>query len=272
VEVKAMSQAATPRSLAIFLGLVLGTPAALIAVAVWLVPTYRIYAALGALVLGLVIGFLIASVLENDILDAAAQAKVHVEQKDLENKIDQKKADTVDIALLNMRKLDEYYNLNKQQARRSFNSSIAAVVVGFATILLSVRFVSDPSAKFASALAGVLGQFIGACFFYLYNKSLNQLNLFYGKLISLQNTMLALQLCEKLTTSKEDTMKTIALELMSRKETTITDSWTRGSKPPKPTDIRPRARAKAQKVSRNPLPRGVEGESPVADRVPVNGG
>ena len=267
-----MPHSATSRSLTIFLGLVLGTPAALIAAAIWLAPNYRIWAALLALVLGLVIGFLIASILENEILDAAAQAKVRVEQKDIENKIDQKKADTVDIALLNMRKLDEYYNLNKQQARRSFNSSIAAVVVGFATILLSVRFVSDPSAKFASALAGVLGQFIGACFFYLYNKSLNQLNLFYGKLISLQNTMLALQLCEKLTTSKEETMKIIALELMNRKEMTTSGPWMGGNKQPKPANTHSKAGTKAPKTPEGLLPQGATVGNAVVDRVPFNGG
>jgi hypothetical protein len=77
-----------------------------------------------------------------------------------------------------MRKLDEYYNLNKQQARRSFSASIAAVGVGFATIIVSVLYAHDPNAKFVGGLAGVLGQFIGASFFYLHNKSLNQLNLF----------------------------------------------------------------------------------------------
>ena len=137
-------------------------------------------------------------------------------QAEIEGRIEQKTANTADIALLNMRKLDEYCVLNNQQARRSFNVSIGAVVVGFGTLIVSATFLRDPGGKFTGALAGVLLQFIGGGFFYLYNKSPDQLNLFYGKLISLQNTMLALQLCEKLTTTKEETTKAIALELMER--------------------------------------------------------
>jgi hypothetical protein len=200
------------------LALVLGTPAVMIAIAVLIEPQHRTAGSVVGLIVGLAIGGSIASFVEERNQALAHQASAKVAQEQIEGKIDQKTASTVDIAVLNMRKLDEYYALNKQQAKRSFNISIGAVVVGFATLIFAVRFVPDSSGKFAGGLAGVLLQFIGGGFFYLYNKSLDQLNLFYGKLISLQNTMLALQLCEKLTTSKEETTKTIALELMRRSE------------------------------------------------------
>src|SRR6266478_714159 len=253
------------RNLKVSLSLILGTPTAMSVAAAWLAPNHRLSAASVAFVLGLVIGFGIASILEDEIRTEAAQAKARGEQAQIENKIGKKAVNTVDIALLNMRKLDEYYNLNKQQAKRSFNSSIVAVVVGFATIVLSVLFVKDNNAKFASALGGILGQFIGACFFYLYNKSLNQLNLFYGKLISLQNTMLALQICEKLTTSREDTMKTIALELMERKEAITSDSGVKRSRRSKQSDVHSSARART--AAENSSSRQGADESMVVDQV-----
>jgi putative flippase GtrA len=223
---------AMTKDLTVFLSLMLGTPAVLITVALAIVPinaSYRIIASVVALVLGLIVGFLLSAIVEEKRRDESAEAAARGVQADIEGKIGQKTADTVDIALLNMRKLDEYYNLNKQQARRSFSASIAAVCVGFVTIIVSVLYAHDPNAKFAGGLAGVLAQFIGASFFYLHNKSLNQLNLFYGKLISLQNTMLALQVCEKLTSNKEDSMQVIALELMHRDVTTTNGQVFRSS-------------------------------------------
>jgi hypothetical protein len=211
-----MSDNSPATDLKTFLALVLGTPAAMIAIAVLIEPEHRTIAGVVGLIVGLALGGLVAYAVDDRNQTLAAQASANVTQKAIEGKIKEKTASTEDIAVLNMRKLDEYYALNKQQARRSFNISIGAVVVGFATLIFALRFVPDSGGKFAAGLAGVLLQFIGGGFFYLYNKSLNQLNLFYGKLISLQNTMLALQLCEKLTQTKEATMKTIALELMKR--------------------------------------------------------
>jgi hypothetical protein len=234
------------KDIKVFLSLMLGTPAVMIAVALAIVPisaNYRIIASTIALILGLIVGFLLSALVEEKSRDESAEAAARGVQADIEGKIGQKTADTVDIALLNMRKLDEYYNLNKQQARRSFSASIMAVGVGFATIIVSMFYGHDASAKFVGGLAGVLGQFIGGSFFYLHNKSLNQLNLFYGKLISLQNTMLALQVCEKLTSSKEDSMKMIALELMRRGDASTANGQGDRAQHAESTAIRSRAKA-----------------------------
>src|SRR4051812_21195344 len=123
------------KDLKVFLSLMLGTPSVLITVALAIVPisaNYRIVASIVALVLGLIVGFLLSALVEARRRDESVEAAARGVQADIEGKIGQKTADTVDIALLNMRKLDEYYNLNKQQARRSFSASIVAVGVGFA--------------------------------------------------------------------------------------------------------------------------------------------
>ena len=212
------------------LSLLFGTPAVMIAASALLFPEHRIVAILVSLVLGMTIGFFAIYVVDEIVREEEVEKALKRAQAGIEDRIEQKTANTVDIALLNMRKLDEYYVLNKQQARQSFNVSIGAVVVGFATLIVSAMFFADPRGKFTGALAGVLLQFIGGGFFYLYNKSLDQLNLFYAKLINLQNTMLALQLCEKLTTTKEETMKTIALELMERSDAPISTVKTKKGK------------------------------------------
>lgn len=243
------------KNLKLTLSLMLGIPAVMIAASVAIAPNNKITASIIALLVGLVLGFLMLVLVEETKRDETAQAAARTAQADIEGKIDRKTADTVDIALLNMRKLDEYYALNKSQAKRSFTASIIAVAVGFATIILSVLYVKDMSTKFVGGLAGVLGQFIGASFFYLHNKSLNQLNLFYGKLISLQNTMLALQVCEKLTSHKEDTMKQIALELMHRADIAAVGVETNGAK----TAKHPTPRATQKPAASKPAPPVVPG-------------
>jgi hypothetical protein len=59
-----------------------------------------------------------------------------------------------------------------------------------------------------ASAGGVLAEFIAGAYFYLYNRSLVQLNYFFDKLTSMQDTMLAIKLCENLpepnaTNSKE---------------------------------------------------------------------
>lgn len=49
-----------------------------------------------------------------------------------------------------------------------------------------------------AAIGGILAEFIAAAYFYLYNRSLSQLNYFFDKLTAMQDTKLAIKLCENL--------------------------------------------------------------------------
>lgn len=123
----------------------------------------------------------------------------------------------VEIAVVNMQKLDQYYALNRSQALWSFFASIGAVCLGFIAILVAARFATDAKQAIPGALAGVLLNFIGGAFFVMYNKSLQQLNRFYGKLIQLQDTMLAVQQCDRLPDPKAaEARENIILELIHR--------------------------------------------------------
>jgi hypothetical protein len=129
------------------------------------------------------------------------------------------KDDSFSIASFNMAKLDEYYMLNKSQAKLSFLVSVIAVSIGFATLILSIKTRTEGNAKLTTALSGVFLQFIGGSFFYVYNKSLVQLNIFYEKLVQLQNTMLAVQLSSQLdATDQSRVREQIILKLLQRSE------------------------------------------------------
>lgn len=107
---------------------------------------------------------------------------------------------------LNLNQISEYYTINKSQARNSFRIGASAVILGFGTILAGVGMVyfKDGSAgtsltvPILTSVAGVIGQFIGAYCFYLYNQSSKQVATFYGRLSQVQDTMLAVKLCDML--------------------------------------------------------------------------
>ena len=112
-------------------------------------------------------------------------------------------ADVLDTIRLSLNQLTEYYTINKGQAKSSFRASMGAMVVGLLTILVGIWiFYSNPGGDVKVAviagIAGILAEFIAGAYFYLYNRSLTQLNYFYDKLTSVQDTMLAIKLCETL--------------------------------------------------------------------------
>ncbi|MBM3092230.1 hypothetical protein GFB56_15600 [Ensifer sp. T173] len=103
----------------------------------------------------------------------------------------------------NLGHLLEYYIINKGQAKSSFRASTTSIAVGFLTIIGGIWLsyagrLSDNSAVYISVLAGVILQFIGAAYFYLYNRSLVQLNFFFNRLALMQDTLLAIRLTESI--------------------------------------------------------------------------
>ncbi len=171
----------------------------------------------GVIGLGLVVvTLLLLSIAE----DEKQQREALVEKRrEAEGTLKSSPTDVGAIVLLNMNKLDEYYALNKSQARNSFLASILAVSIGFLVLVFSIRY-SEASKILPGAISGVLLQFIGGAFFVMYNKSLDQLNLFYGKLVRLQDTMLAVQQCELLDLKARDRVRELVIvELLKRHET-----------------------------------------------------
>ena len=122
---------------------------------------------------------------------------------------------------LNLNQTTEYYTINKSQARKSFGASITAIVAGLITILAGIwliYFQESITASVISMVAGVLLEIIGGMYFHIYNKSLEQLNYFYGKLEKMQDTMIAIELTNSIDddTKKNELQEKIIVKLLDR--------------------------------------------------------
>jgi len=98
------------------------------------------------------------------------------------------------ILLINISALEGYVAQTRIQAQQSFQLSKIIAIVGF--IILSVAIVlsifltmtgnDNLKAAYLGGIAGVITEFTAGIFFYLYNKTLQQINLFHDKLVSMQ--------------------------------------------------------------------------------------
>ena len=129
-----------------------------------------------------------------------------------------------DIILLNLNRLSEYYTINLAQAKNSYRYSIIGVCIGTLIFIYCVwSFIGNDNANITvtiiGSIMGIITDFIAATYFYLYKKSIEQLNMYFKELIKIQDTMLAIELCNKIDTqSKEynESIKSIVMELLKR--------------------------------------------------------
>lgn len=101
--------------------------------------------------------------------------------------------------LLNTSALEEYIAQTRLQAEQSFQLSKIVAIMGFGLlvvgIFLGIYFsISDKSnlnAAYLASIAGIIIEFISGVFFYLYNRTIQQLNLFHNKMISSQHVAMS---------------------------------------------------------------------------------
>ena len=103
------------------------------------------------------------------------------------------------ILLINISALEGYVAQTRIQAQQSFQLSRIISIVGFVILSIAIGLsiystMSDKTnldAAYLTAIAGVITQFISGVFFYLYNRTLVQVNLFHDKLVAMQQTSMS---------------------------------------------------------------------------------
>lgn len=112
------------------------------------------------------------------------------------------KPDIFNTIQLSLNQLNEYYTINKGQARSSFRFSLFAIVIGLLTILVGIwlNYFGNTSIQltYISGVCGIILEFIGGAYFFMYKKSLEQVNFFFGQLIKIQDTMLSINLANNI--------------------------------------------------------------------------
>lgn len=102
------------------------------------------------------------------------------------------------VLLINVAALEGYVAQARLQAQHSFNLSRIIAITGFViiavaiiiSVILTATGHDNLNAAYLSGIAGILTEFISGVFFYLYSKTLTQINLFHDKLVDMQKTAL----------------------------------------------------------------------------------
>lgn len=150
--------------------------------------------------------------------------KLSEEREEINQTIEGKKDfDIFDTIRLNLNQLNEYYAINKTQAKSSFLFSLFAIIVGLVTIIVGVGIQyygksTSVNTTVLTSISGLLLEFIGGAYFFMYKKSLEQVNFFFGQLIKIQDTMLAINLAKGLDNGEKEIELTekIVISLLER--------------------------------------------------------
>lgn len=133
--------------------------------------------------------------------------KLSEERNELNIKL-QKETNVMDVIRINLNQLNEYYTINKVQAKRSYSLSIITITVGFIVLIVGImlKFYGkiELNVTIITSLLAIISEFIGATSLLLYKESTKQIKLFFEKLSKLQNIMLAVELANKLNDNKKE--------------------------------------------------------------------
>ena len=102
------------------------------------------------------------------------------------------------VFLINNASVEKYVQQSREQAEASFHLSRRVAIAGFALLGVGIvvgiisQFTEYPlTAAFLAAVGGVLTEFIAGVFFWLYNRTLQQINMFYRGMMKQQQDALA---------------------------------------------------------------------------------
>lgn len=123
---------------------------------------------------------------------------------------------------VNLRNIEDYYNLVQKQSDKSYRLTQGGAIAGFGVLLIGIvlsffQGMNQTSTALTIA-SGTLIEFISAIFFYLYNKTIQQLSEYHDKLIKVQDTMLALRVAQGIKNDesmKNETMRYLTEALTS---------------------------------------------------------
>ena len=138
------------------------------------------------------------------------------EAKEAAQKVQEGNKDIISLMLNNMSELREYYVINKRQANRVFNATLTACVMGGIIFIIGsiVAFWGGQKVSFYTTISGCVVELISGLFFWLYKRTIDQLNLYHERLGSTEKYLTAVQLVDKMSEQEKDSMYRYIIEMM----------------------------------------------------------
>ena len=126
---------------------------------------------------------------------------------------------------INFKYTDQYYLQTKVQADKSFRLCAVATSLSLVMIFIGIALLffdkSRTEPGYVAAASGVLGEFIAAVFFYLYNRTITKMGEYHQKLVLTQNISLALKISEDLPGDQKASSQVKLIEYLSKDKNTF---------------------------------------------------
>lgn len=143
------------------------------------------------------------------IISSKENKNIKQETEDtLKNIQNQPDYDIFKLMYKNVRESTEYYIISKRQANRSFTLSMISCILG--VIIYICGFISvvilDKDIAIFTTIAGTVVELVSGLSFWMYNKSLKQLNEYHKRLSSTEKYLTSIQLAEKMESNRREDM------------------------------------------------------------------
>jgi hypothetical protein len=106
----------------------------------------------------------------------------------------------------NVSELKGYYTISKRQANRAFSATLIICVLVFVVFVsgIAANVFAKQNVLVYTTLSGSIIEIISGLFFWLYKKTIAQLNLYHERLGATEKYLIAMQLAEKVSSDKKD--------------------------------------------------------------------
>lgn len=143
-----------------------------------------------------------------NIIRGSVRSSIIVETSQTKKPDTKDTSDIIELMLLNMKEIKEYYVMSKDMAKKSFTLSVIMCIFGFGIILLSIISMYFTNITLIESLIPVIGgsvvEVIAGTSLIVYKKSLEQLNQYYEALHNNERYLSLVNLVDKLSDAKKD--------------------------------------------------------------------
>lgn len=155
-----------------------------------------------------IIGFSagIIKLLVNNKINKAESNQIAEEVRKIQEIVNKEDNGILDLMYKNVLELKEYYVISKRHANSSFTASLVACCLGVVIYLIGIiiSMVTDANVALLSTIAGSIVEAISGLFFWIHNKSIEQLNIYHQRLGTTEKYLISIQLIDNISDEKKD--------------------------------------------------------------------